>query len=1480
MASTSVKVAVRVRPLTAKEVLDNALMCISYVQGVPQLVIGGNSDSPIIIHGHPSVPKSFTFDFVFDTASSQELLYGTAVKSLVQRFLEGIVQKSIADVFTYLQEQSSKNPRGFKYTVTVSFLELYNEELFDLLNPHTPGGQNGWGGLNIRENGEGQIVWSGVREEEVNSPEDAIKCLQKGTLCRTTASTDMNASSSRSHAIFTFSLRLQRWKPHISENSENSLESLEDADPLTYPNGSWVQCYSKFHFVDLAGSERLKRTNAAGERKKEGISINQGLLALGNVISALGDESRKSSFVPYRDSKLTRMLQDSLGGNSQTLMLACVSPSDSNYGETMNTLTYANRARNIKNNVVINQEWLSGNKDDSTENQHEIRTLRAQVSELTHRLETLKNAMAINSPVTVMDKNEDKENTEKYRTEIVNNERKLQQAYERQRELQSAVDLYVKKESIMEFEIERLRFRCCRLYARACELSKELETAIVERDNALLQKISKEKPPSTKSYFQISPVTSPKRAWYPETENRSHPDIFNLNKMSSPDEWMDIENSDNESSKDESGAKDILNTYVSSISEMRFRLANAEDKLEWYHEVVSHIDKLQNRFSRDIRRQSINFSKNEVSEKSSTQHIIDVLRSGQLKDLITDNSNENTEFATWSSLEKFPKNFKAKALGIADRTKMNFEDKKDEFNLNVLSKPEHTSIHNVMNSYNVSSDQIHEREFIKILKDTKSMDLSMEEYSFNENLDSLSRRKSGRKSWRTSLTSNKSESEKVISSDLSPDLYYMLVHKLQTDIANQEELMKRLHNRDMEYENMKQGYDQKLISLQEELARAQKERDTAIRRISVGKPGSRASTNLSESSTEKPGSVSLRARHDEKLRKLQNEIEEHKRKIEEYRNLERTSKERNEALMKNLQSTVQLLKAEKLTLTKQLKAEATRRKDLESKTNVEILKLKRQEKAASEISKKLEHSHKIQRSVIRRRSEDILSTQNKLRIMMNLLRRASTGRSLQRVAKSGFHATRPHHRFQRKQLASGIHSPIPSGPDGNPEAQVTNPTKKRPLTVRFSQHIDLATPLGDRSSPFAVDLTEFDDDPLLSSPSSNIRSQFKKQMLDKEIYNCIKAKQYHQAISSLKESRTRILGEQQELLLERQKCLEAQGSIGIDQPQYMDQRLLDIDGEVALINARIIDLWRKMQDSGLVGIDKTSRDFKGDDEILLYAEKASSESDLSWENCVNLLRSLNTSEIEFVGEMFIGDIIDLRMNIHELETKKIDGEQKVGELRLALDKVRNAALQAAMDYEKKIKIIEDESSRRVSEIKMFAVSSNQHSGTESPSSLILPSDISLGISPMTFSQSLLDSNLEQRFSIVPVSVEDMQNGLKKIRNRMSQHPSIVAELREGESEITLGPEQELNTNENFLESRNRASVNYASVQRSFSSSINRRPASPLERFSSHQDHPRRSMSAGRSSPHKEDLDVFLRLSSQHTMSSQAKVIPREFADGF
>ncbi|KAK4521707.1 ESCRT II complex subunit Dot2 [Mucor velutinosus] len=305
------------------------------------------------------------------------------------------------------------NEKSAKYTVHVSFIEIYNEELIDLLNPAPPHERTP---VTIREDTKGHIIWTGLKEVPVGSTEDVLRFLQMGTENRATGSTDMNAKSSRSHAIFSVTLKQEKWVPSTKKTSPSvsrstasnvssglnhrhstlnvkamaaQMEKRSTSPTLAAADeedGEWMVSNSKFHFVDLAGSERLKRTAAQGDRRKEGININAGLLALGNVISALSDpSSKKSTHVPYRDSKLTRLLQDSLGGNSTTLMIACVSPAEINLTETINTIKYAYRARNIRNKTEKNEaeEWMTSDNLDH---------LRQIISKLKMEVKMLKNS--------------------------------------------------------------------------------------------------------------------------------------------------------------------------------------------------------------------------------------------------------------------------------------------------------------------------------------------------------------------------------------------------------------------------------------------------------------------------------------------------------------------------------------------------------------------------------------------------------------------------------------------------------------------------------------------------------------------------------------------------------------------------------------------------------------------------------------------------------------------------------------------------------------------------------------------------------------------------------------------------------------------------------------------------------------------------------------------------------------------------------
>ncbi|CAM9864751.1 unnamed protein product [Lampetra fluviatilis] len=390
----SVRVSLRIRPQLAKEKIEGCHICTYLTPGEPQVVLGKD--------------KAFTFDYVLDMSSTQQEMYACCVQQLIEGCLEGynatvfaygqtgsgktytmgtgfdvavqeeehgIIPRAVAHLYAGIEQrrqealQNNLPPPDFK--ISAQFLELYNEEVLDLFDgTRDVESRNRKSSIKIHEDAAGSIYTVGVTTRAVATEEEMIQCLKLGALSRTTASTQMNVQSSRSHAIFTVHIcqqRVCRSKPQDAEEYSNSVEASSSA-----PMNELEVLTAKFHFVDLAGSERLKRTGATGDRAKEGISINCGLLALGNVISALGDQSKKATHVPYRDSKLTRLLQDSLGGNSRTLMIACVSPSDRDFMETLNTLKYANRARNIKNRVMVNQDKTS----------QQIGALRAEIARI------------------------------------------------------------------------------------------------------------------------------------------------------------------------------------------------------------------------------------------------------------------------------------------------------------------------------------------------------------------------------------------------------------------------------------------------------------------------------------------------------------------------------------------------------------------------------------------------------------------------------------------------------------------------------------------------------------------------------------------------------------------------------------------------------------------------------------------------------------------------------------------------------------------------------------------------------------------------------------------------------------------------------------------------------------------------------------------------------------------------------------------
>ncbi|KAG5830416.1 hypothetical protein ANANG_G00310380 [Anguilla anguilla] len=388
---SSVRVALRIRPQLAREKIEGCHICTSVTLGAPGDPGEGQGLHlrPRVRHGrraggrlHPlhreadrRLPGGLQRHRVRLRADGlgEDLHHGHGVRR--QHRLRGAGHHPARGAPPVPRHRSGGRAAAEQgrplpeFKINAQFLELYNEEVLDLFDSaRDPEARKQRSHIKIHEDAAGGIYTVGVTTRTVNSEAEMMQCLKLGALSRTTASTQMNVQSSRSHAIFTI---------HLCQVRVCAPDSDQDQKDNRMANGSsemneFETLTAKFHFVDLAGSERLKRTGATGDRAKEGISINCGLLALGNVISALGDRSKRATHVPYRDSKLTRLLQDSLGGNSQTMMIACISPSDRDFMETLNTLKYANRARNIKNRVVVNQDKAS----------QQISALRTEIARL------------------------------------------------------------------------------------------------------------------------------------------------------------------------------------------------------------------------------------------------------------------------------------------------------------------------------------------------------------------------------------------------------------------------------------------------------------------------------------------------------------------------------------------------------------------------------------------------------------------------------------------------------------------------------------------------------------------------------------------------------------------------------------------------------------------------------------------------------------------------------------------------------------------------------------------------------------------------------------------------------------------------------------------------------------------------------------------------------------------------------------------
>ncbi|RHZ77668.1 hypothetical protein Glove_174g183 [Diversispora epigaea] len=987
MSMTSVKVALRIRPLSKKEIAQSCTEVITTIPETTQVLMG--QDRP------------FTYDYVFPSDSSQEEVFEECTSPLLHKLIEGynvtilaygqtgsgkthsmgtnledtispehkgMVPRTIESLFQELTSRREKNPQC-EFEVFVSFLELYNEDLIDLLNPLSrESGKKGKSELMIREDANGQIYWAGVKEVSVNSPEELLAQLSKGSTCRTVASTEMNAVSSRSHAIFSVILRqtrvesLEDLEPQSSHASQPSQPAAESSKKKKQPKGLTAKITSKFHFVDLAGSERLKRTNAVGDRAKEGIAINGGLLALGNVISALGDESRKVTHIPYRDSKLTRLLQDSLGGNSQTLMLACVSPADSNFMETLNTLKYANRARNIKNKVSVNESFAG--------NAAEVHQLRGLVNKLKAEVQQLRDGGA------------DGETAQKYEEEIMNLRNELgvskQKIHQTEQEL---VKVNTEKQTLLltlTYNDQDLTEEQRKNKIQTSDIIRSYEQQILNYKNQVLELENQVQAPRKSSLAGSTPGkerghikfiddhhnnSSGDEAAESEEENKENVKIKRrlkrYHRNSGSEESSSNANDESRNSTDLTPVHDLVLKNIESAKNLYAQYGDLynkhkdhdgdDDEAGKQHTDGESSDKSSKQYRKLRRRSSANSSFDKAQE-----HIKEVLKNG--------GSMHDDPFL--SQIVKTPSSTKSESY-IEQMWANNKNEKR--------------------RSSSVSFSEIQTIE-------VPQWEESNPPQSSNRRGSNSSRSVSFSDPPISPNSTKSSQNSTGMSSQQNAVALTRMLHQIQSDIAVKEQLVNQLEHAEQEFTYMRSEYEQRLRDMQENLIGLQRERDTAVKRASNGGGISKRDNQsiLNE----------MKVRYEHKMKQLIQEIGTYRRKYNEATQACANMKNQNEAMIKSLKAQIEQLKAEKVRILEKTKEAAKGVREMLQSNRQEVQELRRREKSMQDSNKKLQRTNDMQRIMLDKRAQEIVDASGKFKSVLNLLKKTSTPKVIAKVFRN------------------------------------------------------------------------------------------------------------------------------------------------------------------------------------------------------------------------------------------------------------------------------------------------------------------------------------------------------------------------------------------------------------------------------------------------------------------------------------------------
>ncbi|KKY27496.1 putative kinesin family protein [Phaeomoniella chlamydospora] len=640
---TAVKVAVRVRPPLKST--DPGFELIP--QRFQKSMVHVTAPTSLAVDV-PQGRKLFVFDRVFDEDVTQagvwEYLHDS-VNSFVQGYnvsilaygqsgagksytmgtsgpreqndeeVMGIIPRAAASLFEKLAGTNNRHSTGLrtptKYSMTsmnnslhnatrangdrdwqlkATYVEIYNEQLRDLLLPESTPPQER-ANVTIREDTKGRILLTGLHQVNINSIDDLLGALNFGSSIRQTDATAINAKSSRSHAVFSLNLVLKKGPQPTSAKEKRfsvPIEAMSGSQPS-------VTIDSKLHFVDLAGSERLKNTGASGERAREGISINAGLASLGKVISQLSSR-QAGSHVSYRDSRLTRLLQDSLGGNAITYMIACVTPAEFHLSETLNTVQYAQRARAIQSKPRIQQVSDDGDK------QALIDRLKAEVAFLRQQIRNTEGGERRNGPTI-----ERTERQNEREIELQNNLLDVQESYtalsQRHAKLISELtqngDTSVDLHSITgESSVDRLK--------RSQANQQQIESMVLEYEKtiqALETNLSTTR--AALANTESSLLEKETKCAYTETMNQQlHVRVQKLmDREASTDTYLhELEARIDGQSSGEEKSSALVSELRKEISRLRENEANSEDYISTLEERLAEADQDMELMQREVER--------------------------------------------------------------------------------------------------------------------------------------------------------------------------------------------------------------------------------------------------------------------------------------------------------------------------------------------------------------------------------------------------------------------------------------------------------------------------------------------------------------------------------------------------------------------------------------------------------------------------------------------------------------------------------------------------------------------------------------------------------------------------------------------------------------------------------------------------------------------------------------------------------------